>query len=96
VNVFFRKHQDRQKLEKACESFNCKPWLAVYVECENTADLYLTSVAHFDEKYKSVKATAIDAWSMSGRQRVLYGADPKIAHIQFEFERKNWPPLRAV
>ena len=44
---------DRQKLLDACKAFACNPWSAVYVETLESADLYLTSLAHYDEKYRS-------------------------------------------
>jgi Holliday junction resolvase-like predicted endonuclease len=94
VNVFFLKRKDRKKLQSACESFECKPWLAIYVECGKIADLYLTSLANYDRNYKSKKASAIDAWSMTKRPTKAYSMDPSVAHIHFEFNDEKWPPLR--
>lgn len=94
VNVFFRGRKDRKKLQSACESFNCEPWLAVYVECGKIADMYLTSLTRYDSKYKSKKARAIEAWSMTKRPKMAYASDPRVARIHFEFDVQNWPPLR--
>ena len=96
VNIFFRKTGDRKKLNRACQSFGCEPWLAIYVECGKIADMYLTSLAHYDKKYRSKKARAIEAWSMTKRPREAYASDPGVAHIHFEFDDKKWPPIKAV
>ena len=95
VNVFFRRRKDRRKLQSACKSFDCEPWLAIYVECGKIADMYLTSLACYDSKYKNKKAKAIDAWSMTKRPTMAYASDPNVAHIHFEFDDGNWPPLRS-
>lgn len=91
VNVFKRK--DREKLEIACKSFGCKPWLAIYVECGKIADMYLTSLANYDDNYKSKKAPAIETWSMNKGPRKAYASDPNVYHIHFDFNLQKWPPL---
>ena len=47
VNIFSYREgkNDRQRLVEACRSFGCEPWIAVYVETQCSADLYLTSLA---------------------------------------------------
>lgn len=94
VNVFSRKHGDRKKLEDACEAFSCERWIGIYVECEETADLYLTSLAHYDSKYRSMKANAIEAWSMAKVRKNEYAKDPGVFHIGFKLAEENWPPVR--
>jgi Holliday junction resolvase-like predicted endonuclease len=94
VNIFSRKGKDREKLQSACKSFDCKPWLAIYVECGKTADLYLSSLVTYDSKYRSKKARAIDAWSMTKKPTTAYASDPNVSHIHFEIDNKKWPPLR--
>jgi Holliday junction resolvase-like predicted endonuclease len=94
VNVFFRNRKDRKKLQIACKSFGCEPWLAIYVECGKVADMYLTSLASYDSNYKSKKARAIDAWSMTKGPIKAYASDPSVAHIHFDFNDEKWPPLR--
>jgi Holliday junction resolvase-like predicted endonuclease len=94
VNVFSRKGEDRKKLGSACKSFGCEPWLAIYVECGKIADMYLTSLVHYDSKYKSKKARVWDAWNMTKGPTKAYASDPSVAHIHFVFDDKKWPPLR--
>jgi hypothetical protein len=94
VSVFFRKRKDRKKLQIACKSFDCEPWLAIYVECGKIADMYLTSLASYDSNYKSKKALAIDAWSMTKGPIKAYASDPSVAHIHFDFNDEKRPPIR--
>ena len=53
---------DRKKLLYACDAFACEPWIAVYVETLEYADVYLTSLENFDREYRGGKAKAIDTW----------------------------------
>jgi len=92
VNIFKNKHQDREKLLKACKAFGCDPWIAVYVECEKDAELYLISLAHYDGTYRSKKKRVVDAWSMSQKSKQEYDLDLEVASIHSTFEHRMWPP----
>jgi hypothetical protein len=85
---------DRQKLLDACTAFGCDPWVAVYVECENRADLFLTSLANYDKRYK-VRGKAIDGWAMTEKHTTEYAADREVKHIRIEFKDENWWSDRA-
>ena len=93
VNLFSRRNGDRSKLRDACRAFGCEPWLGVYVECSKSADLYLTSLARYDKRYKSIKARAIEAWSMSRKRRNDYKSDPDVFHVHFDLDHAKWPPV---
>jgi hypothetical protein len=56
--------------------------------------MYLTSLANYDGNYKSKKAQAIDAWSMTKNPMKAYASDPSVFHIHFDFNLQKWPPLR--
>jgi Holliday junction resolvase len=90
VNIF--SHQkgkdDRQKLLTACEAFGCEPWIAVYVETLDDADLYLTSLENYDNKYRGGKA--IEKWKMNENSRKRYAEDPDVKHIRIQLETKKW------
>jgi len=89
VNIF--SHQkgkdDRQKLLAACEAFQCEPWIAVYVENLNGADLYLTSLDTFD-KYHGGKA--IETWKMDEKSKKRYVKDQDVKHIRIELDTSKW------
>ena len=57
VNIFSYREgkNDRQKLINACTAFGCEPYIAVYVETSQFADLYLTSLNNYDSKYRISK-----------------------------------------
>jgi len=92
VNVFsYRKGKDdRRKLLDACRAFACEPWVAVYVETSESADVYLTSLKNYDEKYHNRKGRAIDNWKMRKRNKERYERDPGVKHIRIEFHTTNW------
>jgi Holliday junction resolvase-like predicted endonuclease len=92
VNIFsYQKGKnDRQKLLDACEAFACEPWIAIYVETSNSADLYLTSLKNYDEKYRGKEGKKIDDWKMTKKYNERYEKDPNIRHIKIEFQATNW------
>ncbi len=93
VNLFKSVNQDREKLKNACEVFACEPWIAIYVECQEYAELYLTSLDHYDSKYSGKKKRRIDDWSMNQEPKKEYDSDSDVAYIRFAFAAKRWPPL---
>lgn len=90
VNLFSSRHKDRQKLYDACKAFGCAPWIAVYVEASNDADIFLTSLAHYDEAYRSKKTKQIEDWKMSHAFRELYERDTRVKHLHINFDRTGW------
>ena len=90
VNVFLNRKKDRTKLLAACEAFACRPWIAIYVETENFADVYLTSLENYDNKYRGQGERVIDTWKMGERDKQLYTKDPSVKHIRIKFCDTNW------
>ncbi|MDP3003133.1 MAG: hypothetical protein Q8N38_08400 [Bacteroidales bacterium] len=92
VNIFsYQKNKnDREKIISACEAFACEPWIAVYVETEESADIYLTSLANYDEKYKGKNIKAIEDWKMTKNYTLRYETDPEVKHISIKFRWTNW------
>jgi len=92
VNLFsYRKDKnDRQKLIDACQTFDCEPWIAVYVETTDHADLYLTSLKNYDAKYRGGKERVIDKWKMRSKNLAAYEKDNEVMHLHIKFESKNW------
>ena len=92
VNVFSyrRGKNDRRKLNDACKAFNAEPWIAVYVETSEFADLYLTSLEHYDDVYRVREGLAIDTWKMSSKHKAKYDNDKDVKHIKAEFEQDHW------
>jgi Holliday junction resolvase-like predicted endonuclease len=92
VNIFsYQKGKnDREKLLNACKAFACIPWIAVYVETCNSADLYLTSLENYDKQYRGYGERKIDTWKMKPCDKERYEKDPQVKHIKIEFHGHNW------
>ncbi len=92
VNLFsYRKGKnDRQKLLDACNTFDCEPWIAVYVEVSDTADVYLTSLEGYDNRYRDKKEKTEDTWRVSKKYKEQYKKDHNVKHIHIKFEDWNW------
>jgi len=76
VNIFSYREgkNDRQKLIDACVSFDCEPWIAVYVETVQSADLYLTSLSNYD--LKTHKTTSLETLSKLSVEQTARAASP--------------------
>ena len=92
VNIFsYQKDKnDKQKLLDTCKAFACEPWIAIYVETSNSADIYLTSLNNYDEKYSTKIGKALDDWKMNKKYREMYREDVNVKHVRIEFQEVNW------
>ena len=66
VTVFSNREGDNdyQKVVDACNAFACEPWLGIYVEAADYADVYLTSVDNYRKNYRMREGTATESWKM--------------------------------
>lgn len=87
VTVF--KKDDVQKLERACKSFSCQPWIAVYVETTDSADIYLTNLENYRRKYWNPNSSQ-GGWQMSDKYRQRYLQDENIMNLHIDFHLKRW------
>ncbi len=90
INIFSRRRNDRRKVLDACQAFACEPWIAIYVETADYADLYLTSLENYDRKYRGNKEKIINDWKMNAKHRKRYEEDPCVKHIRIDFRPTNW------
>lgn len=92
VNIFsYQKGKnDRQKVLDACEAFACEPWIAIYVESSNSADLYLLSLNHYDHEYRGKANKAIDDWKMGEKHRMRYAGDSNVKHVHIDLLWNSW------
>lgn len=81
---------ERRKLTKACKSFRCKPWIAVYVERADSGDLYLTSLSHYDQLNRDKQGGKVSNWSMADEPRKIYEGDLNVKHIHVDFKPTHW------
>jgi Holliday junction resolvase len=89
VYIFRDAKGDREKLLRACEAFQCEPWIAIYAERVKEADLFLTSLDNYD-RHRPLRARAVDGWGMTDKHILAYRDDPEVKHIHIRFEDHNW------
>ena len=89
VTIFSDQH-NRQKVIDACEAFGCEPWIGIYVEMLDSAELYLLSLDHFDTAYHSEKDRSSASWNMRERDKKRYSDDPEVKRIKISFAEENW------
>ena len=91
VNVFSYQNgkNDRQKTIDACEAFASEPWIAIYVEATDQADIFLTSLKNYDTNYR-IDGKKIDDWKMGPKHQEKYMADSMVKHVKIKFEEINW------
>jgi hypothetical protein len=92
VNIFSYREgkNDRRRLLDACAVFGCEPWIAVYVETLQYADLYLTSLNHYDNKYRGREGRVWDTWRMTSKYMTIYERDAAVKHIRADFSQDGW------
>ena len=92
VNVFSsRKNKnDRKRLHDACKAFGCEPYIGIYVETLNYADIYLTSLRNYDKHYRKNKSRLVDTWKMREPNKLEYLNDPEVKHIRIDFNSAEW------
>lgn len=77
-----------EKLETACVSFGCAPYLAVVVDAADAIVVYLVRSKHFAEHLAS--ATEGLYWSMSDSARKRYETDPNVYSFRLVTETRRW------
>ena len=85
-----KRNNDRQKLLDACKTFSSEPWIAIYVETEKYADMFLTSLEHYDRNYTGKEGRTQDTWNMTRKYLDIYEGDREIKHIRANFDRERW------
>lgn len=90
TSVNLLREDDRQKLYDACKYFGCEPWIAIYVETRDYADLFLLSLENYDRKYRSDKKRVIDSWKMGEKKIEQYRKDKDVNQIRLTFSPFNW------
>ena len=81
---------DRVRVMDACKAFDAEPWLGVYVETTQYAEVYLTSLSNYDAKYRGSASRAIDDWKMTPKHRQSYAQDADVKHIHMDFSVVSW------
>jgi hypothetical protein len=84
------KEDDRiKKVHAACEAFDSEPWIAVYVETRDYADVYMISLENYLKKYCGRDGKP-RTWKMKPLYKEKYENDQDIIHIRYNFLVTNW------
>ncbi len=86
----FEREADRNKMLAACAAFGCEPWIAVYVEATDTADLFLVGLKNFERIYEAEGKALVRFWRMTPKYQSLCTNDTNVLHIRIQFEVGNW------
>lgn len=76
----FRKEKDRQNFIDICKLIQVEPYLGIYVETESEKNVYLTSLEHYDKKYR-ILGKKIEVWEMTEKNKREYENDPEVEKI---------------
>lgn len=90
VNIFIDNNSDRKKVLEACDAFACEPWIGIYIETSEIADIYLLSLAHYDKTYGSPKESKTRTWKMAQKFKDKYEKDEEIFHIKIQYDLNKW------
>lgn len=91
VHVFSKGEDSRAPLVAACKAFAVEPWIAVYHETQNSAQLVVMSVERYDARYNS-KAGAEDL-KTTPKAITDYKADPEVGLFELTFGQATGQPL---
>jgi hypothetical protein len=89
VYVFHGKDEVGKTLD-GCQAFGCEPWIGIYVETTEYADLYLTSFNNYQAKYMNKMGKRFDDWKMTEKYSERYEQDHEVKHIRMKFDTKDW------
>jgi Holliday junction resolvase len=90
VNIFHDNISDRKKVLEACDAFACEPWIGIYIETSEAADIYLLSLDHYDKTYSNRPDSKSGNWKMDLKNKQKYEEDNAIKHIKIQFDLKKW------
>jgi len=81
-----KRNGDIEKIEKACEAFDCIPYFAIVVDnpFEKVINCYLVSKNHFLEEYDN--GTKNIRWLMSKKMKQEYEQDEKVECFKFDYK----------
>jgi Holliday junction resolvase-like predicted endonuclease len=80
---------DREKLVSACKAFGCEPWIGIYVETFSYADLFLVSLAAYEQAF-SIEGRLPTTWRMRRAYLQRYANDANIWQLRIHFEPRRW------
>jgi hypothetical protein len=81
-------NKDFPKIEAACESFLCIPYVGLVFDSSDHLRVYVLSLAHLRELVPG--GTKVTAWPMSASKIAAYAKDPAIMSIEWQRIASRW------
>ena len=75
------------KVEKACQAFNCVPYFAIVSDEKDKVYVFILSMSHL-RKYSNGKK--VFAWQMTPKHLERYYKDKEIIIFEFNYKNHNW------
>lgn len=77
-----------EKLDAACQAFNCKPYFALVVDEADSITAFILTQAHLVSLFPPGKA--VISWKMRKTNITQYEIDPEIKTFRFSTATGNW------
>ena len=75
------------KVEKACQAFNCAPYFAIVSDEKDKIYVFILSMNHL-RKFSNGKK--VFAWQMTPKHLERYYKDKEIIIFEFDYKNHNW------
>ena len=85
---------DFRKIEAACQSFGCQPYIAVVVDADSVIRVFLTSMSHVLALCPSTDAGS--GWRMSDEHLEMYSSDHEIRTFELHTKKEKWREEDAI
>ena len=82
------KNDNFDKIEKACEYFDCIPYFAIVVDEKDKIYVFVLSEEHLLQIFPKGKASC--SWKMRDEYIQRYYADPEIKIFEFNYKTHSW------
>lgn len=76
------------KVEKACNAFNCVPYFAIVSDEKEKMYVFILSMKHLLELFP--KREKMSSWKMTDKHVESYLKDSEIMSFQFDYKNHNW------
>ena len=77
-----------EKVEAACEAFECEPHMGIVIDAGDRIRVFITSLGHFLEMHAAGNANI--NWAMSVAKLKQYSEDDQIMCFSFKSDTERW------
>ncbi len=77
-----------EKIDQACQAFNCVPYFAILVDEENKLKIYIITKSYLLQLFPP--GNRVSGWKMSKKWIARYKNDKRIIKLEFDYHINNW------